>query len=108
MIIGQVDETDAAVQVAIANGLSAYAYARDLGDGRGVWVMLMAFGNGRVVVGPLDGQWLDDAWCYESVEGARSAAEAWDGAGEPDGWKRHPASGRRRPDGDATKEYVNP
>jgi len=34
--------------------------------------------------------------------------EAWDGEGEPTGWMRHPASGRRRPGGDETKEYVNP
>jgi hypothetical protein len=31
---------------------------------------------------------------------------AWDGAGEPAGWMRHPATGRRRPDGDAGREYV--
>lgn len=26
--------------------------------------------------------------------------------GEPQGWFRHPVSGRRRPNGDASKEYV--
>lgn len=34
--------------------------------------------------------------------------ERWDGTGEPDGWMRHPVSGRRRPGGDPGKEYVNP
>jgi hypothetical protein len=31
----------------------------------------------------------------------------WDGTGEPEGWFRHPASGRRRPDCDPAQEYVN-
>lgn len=100
-------EDDAAVQVALRNGRSAYAYARDLGDGRGVWVMPMMFGNGRLVVGGLDGMFLDDFWCYDSVVMACAHAIVWDGVGEPEGWKRHIRSGRHRPDGDPTKEYVN-
>jgi hypothetical protein len=36
------------------------------------------------------------------------ALREWDGNGEPDGWMRHPDSGRRRPDGDAAREYVEP
>jgi len=41
---------------------------------------------------------------------AVAAAQAWDIAlqPEPDGWMRHPISGRRRPGGDATQEYVYP
>ena len=35
------------------------------------------------------------------------ALALWDGTGEPEGWMRHPTSGRRRPDGDKTKEYIN-
>lgn len=27
---------------------------------------------------------------------------------EPSGWFRHPPTGRRRPDGDPSKEYINP
>jgi hypothetical protein len=27
--------------------------------------------------------------------------------GEPQGWHRHPDSGRRRPDGDPNQEYIN-
>lgn len=100
-------EDDAAVQVAIANGgRSSYAYARDLGDGRGVWVMPMLNGNGRLVVGPIEGQWLDEAYCYDSVVLAVAGALAWDGVGEPEGWKRHIGSGRRRPNGDPSREYV--
>lgn len=47
----------------------------------------------------------EDRWCYETLPEALLAAEAWEGTGDPDGWHRHPASGRRR-DGD--REWVNP
>jgi hypothetical protein len=35
---------------------------------------------------------------------------AWElvgGVGEPQGWHRHPNTGRRREDGDPTKETIN-
>jgi hypothetical protein len=37
---------------------------------------------------------------------ALAALERWDGNGEPTGWTRHPATGRRRPDGDPDREHV--
>src|SRR5690349_13086329 len=53
-----------------------------------------------------------DRWCYDSMVRAKSALEEWkarDGEGEPgEGWHRHPDSGRRRPGGDASKEYIDP
>jgi hypothetical protein len=36
-----------------------------------------------------------DRWCYDSYNAAKQALDAWDGIGEPIGWHRHPASGRR-------------
>jgi hypothetical protein len=52
-----------------------------------------------------------DRWCYQSVTEAIAAAEAWVAAGptqrEPDGWHRHPPTGRRRPHGDPSSEYIN-
>ena len=30
----------------------------------------------------------------------------WDGVGDPEGWYRHRKTGRRRPNGDQTKEYI--
>ena len=48
----------------------------------------------------------EDRWCYGSYAKAKAALDAWDGEGEPSGWHRHPDTGRRRPDGDATREYV--
>jgi hypothetical protein len=46
----------------------------------------------------------DDRWCYRSYKDALAALNKWDGTGEPEGWHRHPATGRRRKDG---LEYIN-
>lgn len=46
-----------------------------------------------------------DRWCYRCAEEAVEALAAWDGTGEPAGWHRHPASGRRRDP--AGNEYVS-
>jgi hypothetical protein len=50
-----------------------------------------------------------DRWCYHSYAAAKAALDAWNGADgtEPGGWHRHPTTGRRRPDGDPSREYVN-
>lgn len=48
----------------------------------------------------------DDRWCYTTKTGAEKALAEWTGD-EPHGWIRNPLSGRRRPDGDASKEYVS-
>ncbi len=39
-----------------------------------------------------------DRWCYKDFDGARQAMLAWNGqeGTEPDGWHRHPNTGRRR------------
>lgn len=52
--------------------------------------------------------WMLDRWCYDTPRAAVRAAEAWDGAEgtEPQGWHRHPSTGRRRPGGDAAQEHV--
>lgn len=51
----------------------------------------------------------EDRWCYRHQALAVAAADVWAGPpDEPDGWHRHPRSGRRRPDGDPTQEYVAP
>jgi hypothetical protein len=51
-----------------------------------------------------------DRWCYGDYDKAKRAIEAWSGdpGTEPEGWHRHPRSGRRRPDGDASQEYIEP
>jgi hypothetical protein len=50
----------------------------------------------------------EDRWCYHTRTAAVAAAHVWDGTGEPVGWHRHPTTGRRRPDGDPTREYIDP
>lgn len=37
----------------------------------------------------------EDRWCYHSYVDAKRALDEWDGKGEPKGWHRHPATGRR-------------
>jgi hypothetical protein len=36
-----------------------------------------------------------DCWCYPSRAAACRALADWDGEGEPEGWIRHPDTGRR-------------
>lgn len=48
-----------------------------------------------------------DCWCYATAPLAVAVVETWDGEGEPDGWIKHPASGRYRKNGDPAREEVN-
>jgi hypothetical protein len=50
----------------------------------------------------------DNVYNYSTAKGALEAMKSWDGTEEhePEGWFRHPATGRRRPDGDKSKEYI--
>lgn len=38
--------------------------------------------------------------------GAVCALLEWEGPGEPEGWFRNHRTGRRRPGGDASQEYI--
>jgi hypothetical protein len=79
-------------------------------NGRIVELRPLAFTVSLAVVSPDYRYSYNDGWCYKSAQLAFLAAIAWDGGEdtEPEGWHRHPPSGRRRPDGDAAAEYVNP
>lgn len=81
-------------------------HRRTLPDGRIVDLSQMLY-TWRLSVGLKGDLYYDDQWCYETQLRAMHAMVAWDGEGEPAGWHRHPSSGRRRPGGDAAKEYVN-
>lgn len=55
----------------------------------------------------------DDRWCYADRDGAMRALDEFphdpDPDYEPQGWRRHPMSGRRRDDaGTPDSEYLNP
>lgn len=51
----------------------------------------------------------DDRWCYADEDSARIAFDAFpdrpDPGYEPDGWHRHPKTGRRRERGEPETEY---
>ena len=81
-------------------------YKRELSNGDFVEVWRMTFGKARLVL--TDGcVSAFDGWCYEDRALAVVAATLWDGTGDPlDGWHRHINSGRRRENGDPTKEQV--
>lgn len=48
-----------------------------------------------------------DRWCYPTREAVFKALAAWDAGkgGEPEGWHKHPDTGRLRPDCDPAQEY---
>jgi hypothetical protein len=86
-----------------------------LADGRTLWAYRTLFG-GRVCVSRTPTvDTFEDLWCYNGGLGgltgdprARCVAAllAWDGTGEPEGWNKHPATGRYRTDGDPLREYL--
>lgn len=81
---------------------------RDLGDGRWAGIVGFLFTH-AVVVGKVgDINSYEDRWCYEGRTAAEAGLDAWDGTGEPEGWHRHPLTGRRREHGDAETEYLAP
>lgn len=75
-----------------------------------VEVMPLLFTAAIILTDKMHPEGYTDRWCYTSPQAAWAAALAWDPdmAMEPAGWHRHPTTGRRRPDGDPTQEYVNP
>jgi hypothetical protein len=76
---------------------------RCLPDGRIAALMEINSGRWAIVAG-IHPYGHRDAWYYTSRATARAALEKWDGTADPQGWFRHPQSGRRRPDGDASRE----
>lgn len=84
-----------------------YSHWRRLPDGGLMAVCSMMFGNGRLFL-EVSHHGYEDCFCYDSLEEAVDAMLAFEPERdeEPTGWKRHPYSGRRRPDGDAAQEFV--
>ncbi len=87
-----------------ANGYTDY---RAFPSGRDACIARI--GLNYAILADLTPSWYGDRWCYHTYTLAWHALDAWTGDedSEPQGWHRHPSSGRRRPDGDASKEYVN-
>lgn len=83
-----------------------------LPDGRKLTLQPLTFGAGQLGISmqpPLhDSGMFADAWDFLKVEDAYVAFLVWipDEKPEPDGWHRHPSSGRYRIDGRVDLEYV--
>lgn len=78
-----------------------------LADGRICAIMPMA--NIDVLAVDINPWGHNDCYYYlHAGNAAARALDAWDGSHEPEGWFRHPPSGRRRPGGDASREYYQP
>jgi hypothetical protein len=77
---------------------------RQLPDGRWLAVLPLTFQRARLGISmtwtaPLEAAFalgFADLWDYDTRELALAALTTWDGTGEPTGWVRHPATGRRR------------
>lgn len=92
-------------QIAQANGYHFYTV---LPGGRDAAIAKYVFTY--AIISDLTESHFGDRWCYQTLGEAILALGEWmerDGEGEPRNWHRHPDTGRRRPDGDASKEYVN-
>ena len=80
---------------------------RQLPDSRVIQITPQLFGQARLAIGPKGSTVYDDEWEYPSTLSAINAAGPWDlTQPEPDGWTRHPSTGRRRSHGDASQEYI--
>jgi hypothetical protein len=81
-----------------------------MGRGRYAAINQFLFTFGIIVGDIGDNYGYRDRYCFERLEVALAALAEWSARsfeGEPLGWHRHPDSGRRRPDGDPSREYIN-
>lgn len=82
---------------------------RDLGDGTWLMVTPLLF-HWSLTRGDFDDPvGYFDRWCYSDRSSVLAAFDAFPvnppDDHEPQGWHRHPPTGRRRPEGDASREY---
>lgn len=73
-----------------------YGMPRPLGGGRYATIARFTFTCAIITgrIGDMTGY--ENRWCYHDQRSAQAALDAWDGTGEPAGWHKHPATGRRR------------
>lgn len=108
------DVTEAELRAAMLTGRRAidaggdYLYTRVLATGMVLHLLRWSGAGLQLSIGWNDGVYLA-TWNYEATatDAGWRAALGWDGEGEPEGWYRGPG-GRRRPDGDPSKEFVRP
>jgi hypothetical protein len=86
-----------------------YLYETDIGEHGHCGIFRFLF-TSAIISGISPGGY-EDRWCYTTLNDAVGALAVWKlhpEWPEPEGWHRHPDSGRRRPDGDKAREYVDP
>ena len=92
-------------QVCKSNGYTDYVV---FADGRDACITRIGFNY--AILADLTETFYGDRWCFHHYALARAALADWIDKGGPEPtihWHRHPDTGRRRPDGDASREYVN-
>jgi hypothetical protein len=96
---------DTGPDICAANGYTDYVI---FPDGQDACITKLRFTY--AILAGIDRWGYERRWCYESYADALRALAEWttrDGEDEPGGWHRDPTTGRRRPDGDPAREYVN-
>lgn len=74
-------------------GDGTYSSVKHFPDGECAWIARFAFTT--AILYGLTPYGHRDRWCYPTAADARRALDEWDGTGEPEGWHRHPDTGRR-------------
>lgn len=74
--------------------LDGYEAVRELPDGRVIALHRLLF-HWTVLI-DIDYCGYADRYCFATRELAEKVFNDWDGIGEPEGWHRHPKTGRRR------------
>lgn len=77
-----------------------------LDNGLEAVVWPLRWGSARLCLRAPGSRYHMNEWHYESPYAALTALEGWTGKGDPSGWHRNPLTGRWRPEGDPTREYV--
>lgn len=74
--------------------VTSYIDLKQLPDGRYIGTLRLLFHWTMHV--DIDDVGYADRYCFSTYELAKAAFDVWSGEGDPDGWHRHPKTGRRR------------
>lgn len=85
-----------------------FLWVTRLPDGRALYLLPWSGPGVQLSIGVFGAAVYTDTWNYHPghTDDGWRAVLSWDGHGEPEGWTRHPSSGRVRPDGTAATEAV--
>lgn len=82
-----------------------WLHKRELPNGHVLYIEPMLPGHLSLVLA-FDA-WNVERWCFHDHDAAWRAVLGWNGQGDPEGWYKHPLTGRRRPDGTPESEFIN-